>query len=311
MKKLFLSIATLTICSALLSAQDMSQATELYNNGATALTTKDYASALENFQKALEMGKTIGPDADELVANCKAAIPGVALQIAKDLIQDSKYDEAKTKIDDAIKIATEYENNDVLAEAKALIPDMYAKKGSEALKLKDYAGAAAAFVDSYKADTTNGKTAITVAQLYGQLGKSDEALDMLQHAAWNGQEAEAKEQASNIYLREASSFLKSQKYADAVKAAEKANSYVENANAFLIAGQASQKLGKNNDAIENFTKYLDLKPTASNASAITFTVGALYQGANNKAKALEYYKKVQNDPKFGAQAKQLITALSK
>ncbi len=306
MKKLFLIIATLTLSSALLSAQDMSQATELYNNGATALTTKDYASALENFQKALEMGKTIGPDADELVANCKAAIPGVALQIAKDLIQDSKYDEAKTKIDDAIKIATEYENNDVLAEAKALIPDMYAKKGSEALKLKDYAGAAAAFVDSYKADTTNGKTAITVAQLYGQLGKSDEALDMLQHAAWNGQEAEAKEQASNIYLREASSFLKSQKYADAVKAAEKANSYVENANAL-----ASQKLGKNNDAIENFTKYLDLKPTASNASAITFTVGALYQGANNKAKALEYYKKVQNDPKFGAQAKQLITALSK
>ncbi len=123
--------------------------------------------------------------------------------------------------------------------------------------------------------------------------------------------AECRVPCRSSILQEASSFLKSQKYADAVKAADKANSYVENANAFLIAGQASQKLGKNNDAIENFTKYLDLKPTASNASAITFTVGALYQGANNKAKALEYYKKVQNDPKFGAQAKQLITALSK
>jgi tetratricopeptide (TPR) repeat protein len=311
MKKLLIAIAALTLSGALLSAQDLSQATELYNNGATALTTKDYTTALENFQKALEMGKSLGADGEELVTNCKNAIPGVALQIAKDLIQDSKYDEAKTKIDDAVKLATEYENNDVLTEAKELIPVMYTKKGADALKTKDYTGAAAAFKESYLADTTNGKTAITLAQLYGQLGKSEEAIDMLQHAAWNGEETEAKEQASTIYLREASSLLKSQKYADAVKAAEKANSYAENANAYLIAGQASQKLGKNNDAIENFTKYLDLKPNSSNSAAITFTVGALYQGANNKTKALEYYKKVQNDPKFGAQAKQMITALSK
>ena len=58
-------------------------------------------------------------------------------------------------------------------------------------------------------------------------------------------------------------------------------------------------------------KYLELKPTASNANGITFTVAALYQGQKNNAKALEYYKKVQNDPKFGAQAKQMIAALNK
>ena len=47
------------------------------------------------------------------------------------------------------------------------------------------------------------------------------------------------------------------------------------------------------------------------ANAITFTLGALYQGANNKTKALENYKKVVNDPKWGVQAKQMIDALSK
>ena len=40
-------------------------------------------------------------------------------------------------------------------------------------------------------------------------------------------------------------------------------------------------------------------------------MAALYQGAKNNAKALEYYKKVQDDPKFGAQAKQMIASLSK
>lgn len=311
MKKLFFAIAVLTLSGALLSAQDLSQATELYNNGATALTTKDYTTALDNFQKALEMGKTLGADGEELVNNCKNVIPGISLQIAKDLIQDSKYDEAKTQVEEAVKLATDYENEDVLAEAKSLIPEMYAKKGTEALKIKDFAGATDAFRQSYEADTTNGKTAITLAQLLSNTGKTDEALSMLQHAVWNGEETEAKEQASNIYLRMANSSLRAKKYADAVSAANKANSYAENATAYLIAGQASQNLKKNSDAIENYTKFLELNPTSSNAPAITFTVGALYQGANNKAKAIEYYKKVQNDPKFGAQAKQLITALSK
>ena len=68
-------------------------------------------------------------------------------------------------------------------------------------------------------------------------------------------------------------------------------------------------MSKNADAIKNFEKYLELKPTASNANAITYTVAALYQGQKNNAKAIEYYKKVQNDAKFGAQAKQQITAL--
>ena len=62
-------------------------------------------------------------------------------------------------------------------------------------------------------------------------------------------------------------------------------------------------------AIKNFEKYLELKPTASNANGIAFTVAALYQQAGNKAKALEFYKKVENDAKFGAQAKQQIAAL--
>lgn len=311
MKKVIIAIAALTLSGALLSAQDLSQATELYNNGATALTTKDYTTALDNFQKALEMGQSLGADGEEIVNNCKNVIPGVALQIAKDLIQDSKYDEAKTQVEEAVKLATEYENDAVLAEANALIPDMYAKKGTDALKVKDYAGAAEAFRQSYEADTTNGKTAITVAQLLSQIGKNDEALTMLQHASWNGEESSAKEQASNIYLREASTALKEQKFAAAVSAAEKANSYAENANAYLIAGQASQKLNKTSDAISNFSKYLDLKPDSSNSPAITFTVAALYQSQKNYSKAIEYYKKIQNDSRFGAQAKQQIAALSK
>ena len=311
MKKIILAIAAMVVSVGIASAQDMAQATELYNNGATAISMENWTEALDSFQKALEMGKTIGDEAQELVANCKKAIPGVSLQIAKDLIKAEKYDEAAGKLEAAAKIAEEFENAEVAEEAKDLVPKMWMQKGADALKLKDFATAADGFAKSYAIDTTAGKTALYLGQALGQLGKTEEAVEAFKHAAWNGEKEAAMGQISNLYVKEANTAFKAQKFADAVKAADKANSFAENATAYLIAGQASQKLSKNNDAIKNFEKYLELKPNASNANGIIFTVGALYQGQKNNAKALEFYKKVQNDAKYGAQAKQMIAALSK
>lgn len=311
MKRIILSFAAMALAAGMVSAQDLEQATELYNNGATAISIKNYTSALDYFNQALEMGKTIGADADELVANCKDIIPGVSLQIAKDMIGDKKYDEAAAQIEQAIAVATEYGKDDVAAEAETLVPQMWLMKGSDALKLKDFATASDAFAKSYAADTTNGKTALYLGQALSAQGKTAEAEDAFKHASYNGEEAEAKEQMSNLYMRQANAAYKAQKYADAIEAAELSNSYADNANSYLIAGQSAQKLSKNAVAIENFEKYLELKPEAKNAGAITFTVAALYQGQKNNAKALEFYKKVQNDPKFGEQAKQMIAALSK
>lgn len=312
MKKIILALAALALSAGLsLNAQDMAQATELYNKGAEAVTMKNWSEALESFQKALEMGTTIGADADEIVNNCKNYIPEVSKQVAIGLIGDEKYDEALAKIDETVKIADEYGNEDVSAEVKALIPDVFKRKGAAAVAIKDYASAAVAYSQAYASDTTDAKTALTLGQLFGQTGKTEEAIKAFQHAAWNGEETTAKEQISNIYVKEANSALKANKLADAVKAADKANSYSENANAYLIAGQASQKLSKNTDAIGYFEKYVGMKPDAKNAPAINFTIAALYQGQKNNAKALEYYKKVQDDPKFGAQAKQMIASLGK
>ena len=311
MKKIIIAIAAMVMTAGFVSAQDMAQATELYNNGATAISMENWTEALDCFQKALEMGNTIGEEAQELVANCKKAIPGVSLQIAKDLIKAEKYDEAAAKLDAAAKIAQEYENAEVAEEAKELVPKMWLQKGADALKLKDFASAADGFAKSYAIDTTAGKTALYLGQALGQLGKTEEAVEAFQHAAWNGEQETALGQISNLYVKEANTAFKAQKWADAVKAAGKANDFAENATAYLIAGQASQKLSKNADAIKNFEKYLELKPTASNAGAITYTVAALYQGAKNNAKALEFYKKIQNDAKFGDQTKQMIDALSK
>ncbi len=311
MKKIALVIASLVMAAGIASAQTMAEATELYNNGATAISLEKWTEALDCFQKALAMGTEIGEEANDLVANCKTAIPGVALEIAKDLIKENKFDEAFAKVEEVAKISEEYGNEEVAAKANSLKPDILIRKGNFAEEGadKDYATAVDCYSKAYAMDTTASKTALRLGAALKKLGKDDEAIKAFQHAAWNGDEEIANKQISTIYLQNAQVALKGQKYADAIKAAEKANDIAENANAYLIAGQASQKLKKNSDAIKNFEKYLELKPTASNANGIAFTVAALYQQSGNKAKALEFYKKVENDAKFGAQAKQQIAAL--
>lgn len=309
MKKLIASVAALVVALGAAYAQDLAAATEMYNAGAEAVSAGDKEGALKSFEQALEIATALGEDGQEVVANCKNIIPNLILSMAKDLVKESKFDEAVTKLAEASAAADKYESAEVLSEANELIPQVKMSKAGNLLNAKDYAGAAAAYKEVLDADPTNGAAALRLGVALNGAGKLDEAKAAFETAAANGQEATANKQLGNIYLKEAAAALKAKKYADAVAAAVKVNDFTENAQAWQIAGQASQLGGKNNDAIKYFEKYLAAAPTASNAGAIAYTVGALYQQAKNNAKAKEFYTKAASDPKYGAEAKKMLDAL--
>lgn len=315
MKKIILAMAAFACSMSLMTAQDLATATATYNSGAEALTMGNKTSALEYFQKALTMAEALGDEGADVAANCKSAIPSVILSIGKEFYNNKDFTNAKAKFVEAAEVAKKYGNEEVTAEVESLLPTVDKRialaKVNDAMKNKDIAGVIAGYEEAMAIDTTDANTALKYGQFLGNAGKFDDAVKYLELAARHGQEGNAKAVLSTTFLKNAAAQLKAGKYADAVAFAEKANSYKENAQAYLIAGQASQKANKNADAIANFEKYLEAAPTAKNAGAIAFTVGALYQQAGNKAKAVEYYKKVETDPQFGAQAKTLITSLSK
>lgn len=315
MKKIILAMAAFACSMSLMTAQDLATATATYNSGAEALTMGNKTSALEYFQKALTMAEALGDEGADVAANCKSAIPSVILSIGKEFYNNKDFTNAKAKFVEAAEVAKKYGNEEVTAEVESLLPTVGKRialaKVNDAMKNKDIAGVIAGYEEAMAIDTTDANTALKYGQFLGNAGKFDDAVKYLELAARHGQEGNAKAVLSTTFLKNAAAQLKAGKYADAVAFAEKANSYKENAQAYLIAGQASQKANKNADAIANFEKYLEAAPTAKNAGAIAFTIGALYQQAGNKAKAVEYYKKVETDPQFGAQAKTLITSLSK
>ena len=300
---------------SLMTAQDLATATATYNSGAEALTMGNKTSALEYFQKALTMAEALGDEGADVVANCKSAIPSVILSIGKEFYNNKDFSNAKAKFVEAAEVAKKYGNQEVTAEVESLLPTVGKRialaKVNDAMKTKDIAGVLAGYEEAMAIDTTDANTALKYGQFLGNAGKFDDAVKYLELAARHGQEGNAKAVLSTTFLKKAAAQLKAGKYADAVTFAEKAISYKENAQAYLIAGQASQKANKNADAIANFEKYLEAAPTAKNAGAIAFTVGALYQQPGNTARAGAFYKQVEADPPFGAQAKTLITTLSK
>ncbi len=313
MKKIFLFFAAVVMTAGVMSAQDINQATEAYNNGAMELQMGNNAAAIENFQTALTMGEALGDEAADLVANCKKAISSAYLSMAKDLYNAKDFEGALTAFQQAKEVAEGYGEAEIAAEASELIGQTqmvkYNDEGKAAMKAKDYPTAIAAFQKVLEMDPANGATAIQLGQAYMRAGQLEESNAALEIAKANGQEANAVKLISQNYLKMAQAAVKAKKYQEAVDLAAKSNEALESGNAYKIAASALQKLGKNDECIAAYEKYLEVTPNAKDAGGIICTIAVLYQQAGNKAKAKEYYEKIVNDPQFGATAQEQLKTL--
>ncbi len=309
MKKILVSLAALLAAAAVMSAQNMADATELAKLANDSLSEGNYETALAGFKEALQMAEACGDEGLELAATCRDIIPKTMNAIAKGELQAKNYDAAIAKFQETIAVAQEYGDEETAAKARDLIPQIYMQKGGALLNAKEFEGAAEAYAKVLESDPANGIAALRYGMSLENSGKAAEAEEAYKLAAANGQEKNANAQLGKMYLKRSAASLKAKKYGDAIQEALTSNEYVANPQCLQIAGQASQLSGKNADAIKYFEQYLEAAPDAKNSGQIAYTVGALYQQAKNNAKAKEYFSKAVSDPKFGADAKKALDAL--
>ena len=309
MKKIFLMLVAAAMTALSVSAQDMAQATENYNNGAMELQMGNKAEALTYFQAALSMAEALGDEGLDIVNNCKNTIPVLMASIGKDLVKAESFDAAIEQFNKTIEVAESYGNAEVVEETKALIPQVLMSKAGDLLNAKDFAGASAVYQQVVDADPANGMAALRLGMALAAQNKVAEAEAAYVQAAANGQEKNANKQLSNMFVKLAQAASKAKKFQEVLDYTAKSNQYLENANAYRFAAAASQQLGKNADCIANYEKYLELSPNAKDANGVKFTIAALYQQAGNNAKAKEYYQAVSTDPQFGAAAQEQLKAL--
>ena len=308
MKKIFLLFAAV-MAAGVMSAQDINKAIELANNGNEAFQMGEYGLAIDAFKSSLAIAEGLGEAGAEHAATCKTAICNIHLANAKNLLKAADYDGAIAKLNETITVAEGYGAAETVADASSLIPNVYMAKGNASLKAKDMADAIASYTKVTELNPANGDAYLRLGRALAASGKVDEAVAAYESAAANGEEADAKKQLSNLFLKMAQAKTKAKDYQGAIDNALKANSYLENANAYKIAASSAQKMGNNAQCIEFYEKYLAVKPNAKDAAGVTFTIAALYQQMGNKAKAIENYEKVASDPQYGPGAQEQLKVL--
>ena len=254
MKKFVYSICALFAAATISFAQDVNEATDLFNSAVEYLNLGDKASALENFQKAYDIAKECGEAGQALVDQCESTIPQLALMVAKDYVKAGDYATAVAKAKEASAIAASMNADSVVAEADALVPNIYMQQGNVLIKAKDYEGAIAAYTNTLALNPTNGKAYINMAAAYDKLGQTDKAEETYLLAAANGQEKAANKALGNIYLKKALAANKAKQFGQAIDLAKKSNSFDESSKAYYIIGLAAQNSNKFDEAIAAFEK---------------------------------------------------------
>ena len=158
-------------------ASAQSEVIAKFNEGATAIQNKNYASAITLFESVIDKGMD-SEDSKILscVATAKKYLPvcyqGVGLSAA------SKKDYAKAieYLTKAGEIAELYGNTPAKQKAMMVLAKVYQVQGGEAFNAKDYATAATVFEKGYAANPRNTEMAQNLATCYCELGKYDEGM---------------------------------------------------------------------------------------------------------------------------------------
>ena len=129
-----------------------------------------------------------------------------------------------------------------------------------------------------------------LAVLYYTAGRYDDAIQVLQR----GREVAPKDEEipaliGQIYSQQAQA-EKGEKQKELLKKAgdafaASAEAEPDNAEAYLLAGQAYDQAGQPADAIEYYNGYLDLEPKGENAEKVKDRISALLEGGDSSGSA--------------------------
>ncbi len=283
-------------------AQDLGEATEIYNNAATALNEDRAAEALEGFQKALSLAEAAGEEGAQLAADCKGIIPKILMKLGKEAAAAKDMDTAVAKMQEAAAKATEYGDAATAAEAKEFIPMIYLTEGNALLNAKQFAEAIAEYEKVITLDPDNGMAYLRIGMCKANTGDADGAIEALTKASELGQSASAAKQLGTIYAKKAQAAYKAKDNQATLDNVLKAKEFGYT-KVNLYGGMAAFNLKKYDEAIEL------LEGDASmNAK---YYLARAYEAKGNNAKACEYYKQITTDKNFGAYATSKVSALCK
>lgn len=310
-------VATLAVNTA--AAQTMDEAVAKYEAGMAKLNAKSYAESIKLLTESMNMGIDLEADGAELVREIQGLLPKISMQEGMTAAQTKNYDVAIASFLKAEELADLYNDVQTRRQASRYISNVYMAVGAESFNAKDYTKALEAFSKGYEQDPQNVKLAIFTAKSYAELGELVKAADIykgvIEAAAQNSKFAEdAKSATTDIttyVLVGISEAGKEQNLDKTIELADLLATAVPNeplSNLAVI--QLANNLKKYDIVIERGDKAAEAQTEPEKKSEAYFLQGVAYQNKENKAKAIESFRKVTAGPNVAA-ARTAVTELSK
>ncbi len=298
------------------SAQSVSDAGNLYNQGTQQFKNKNFGQAVKLYEQALQTCKDVGPDAFSLQSQVQTQLGKAYFWNGISFYQKRQYDDAIAQLKKAINM-TGLSGD---AKFKALSVDytarVYASKGNSLLMQKKYADAAAQYDAALKVypksiNAYYGKCLLAKEQgNLDELSANVQKVGTLVNTNSRGSQlyGQARQMAFAAYLNAGAKDLQKNKYADALTKFDKANGfYSGSATLYYYVALANVKLKKWDAAISNGQKALGMERNSK--SDIYFTLGQAYEGKGMKDSACNEYKNVKTGPNVAAAKYQIKTVL--
>ena len=286
MKKILVFFSVLALSAGIASAQSFENATNVAKQANADLMDGEYQKAIDGFTAALDEAlKCEGDGVGELVSTCKQGKVQAYWAYSNKLVKDGDLEGALVKIDETIKEAQAQEDGEIEMKAEEL--KLQLNQAIANAKIKEAASAAdpqakvACYNEAVKnldavlaANPNDGDAYLKKGQVMSALGKKAEAIECFTKAKENGMDKAADKQLSTIYVKEASAKLKAKDFDGAIAAANKSNEYLENANAYKIAGVACNSKKDLAGAEKYLSKYLEFNPGDAQIKAAVAAIQA-------------------------------------
>lgn len=242
-------------------AQDMKQASELYNGAVSSYKSKPQ-KAIEDLTKVLSITKSIGDEeSGKLARSANLLLPKAYLESAKQLYKQGQLDESVTAMERARDLADSVGDTKFAQQVNRTIPGIYFGAGNKHLKAGDAEVALSLYDRAIKANPKFFDPYIASAKILDSLDRDSAMLTILERGV-----AVAKE-SNNI--------------------PRMTDMQVMAVNHLKVKGMKMLQDKQHNDAIACFERAVSISPKDGESY---FALAVSYQNVKNHAMSLEKAK---------------------
>ena len=286
-----------------LFAQSVTDAGEIFNEGNTQFKAKAFGQAVNLYEKALKMCKTIGPDAADLQSQVESQLTTSYFWNGISFYKKREFDQAIDQLKKAKAMAITTNNAKIKNYAHIYIARVYSSKGNALLNQKKPDAALTQYDLALKENPSSYRA------YYGKSLVAKEKKDMTTMMAMVNKIKEiatTNSRATKIYnnakyitfttlLNAGAKQLQETHPQKALEYLADAKKYhASNADLYYYTALANLSLKKWDAAIGAAKKALGLQ--SAEKSDIYFTLGQAYQGKGDKADACKAFKSVMKGP---------------